>query len=101
MKKLTYLEVLKMIDEHNEKEGIKTQFDDPQPLKFVVVFKQENFDKPFTIKERSYQFRSDNKYFLPSMGGSSLYGHCLDGKDLNVRLDWYDWKPEYYYQLEG
>lgn len=72
----------------------------------VIVFTEDSFSKPFTEEERSYAISSDDKYFDPRMGGSSLYGDCLDGKDDCVRLDIYmkrlpeegrRWKPEYCY----
>ena len=55
----------------------------------VIVFKKESFDNEYTEEERSYKVNHDDKYFNPEMLGSSLYGFCLDGKDLGVRLDWY------------
>ena len=69
----------------------------------VVVFKESSFEKPFTELERSYQISSDAKYFDANMGGSSLFGNCLDGKDLGVRLDLYmyeGWKIDFCYITE-
>ena len=69
----------------------------------VLVFTADSFEKPFTELERSYKISSGDKYFDANMGGSSLYGNCLDGKDLGVRLDHYiysGWKVEYAYITE-
>lgn len=69
----------------------------------VVVFTKDSFEKEFTELERSYQISSDAKYFDANMGGSSLFGDCLDGKDLGVRLDIYiydGWKVDYAYITE-
>jgi hypothetical protein len=71
--------------------------------KAVVVFTESSFQKPFTELERSYQISSDAKYFDGNMGGNSLFGNCLDGKDVGVRLDKYfheGWEPEFAYITE-
>ena len=53
-------------------------------------------------KEKSYAFRSDEKYFLPSMGGNSIFASALAGIDRGIRLDWYlgEWKIDYCYIIE-
>jgi hypothetical protein len=69
----------------------------------VVVFTEDSFKKPYSELERSYKIYSGDKYFDGNMGGNSLYGYCLDGKDLGVRLDQYiysGWKPEFAYITE-
>lgn len=79
--------------------------------KAVIVFSADSFDKTYTEQQRSYQITSDAKYFDESKAGKSLYGDCLDGKDLAVRLDLYmhslpedglgkRWTPEYCYIVE-
>lgn len=55
----------------------------------VVVFKSESFSNYYSLKERSYVICRDNKWFKPYALGCSLFGNCLDGKDMGVRLDWY------------
>lgn len=97
---MTYTQMLKLINEHNTSKGIRQQYQDKQPLHFVIVFKSSNWKEPYTEQERSYKVRSDNKAFLPDMCGGSLYGDCLDGLDHNVRLDWYNWEIENIYQVE-
>ena len=71
--------------------------------KAVVVFTESSFEKPFTELERSYTISSDAKYFDGNMNGNSLFGNCLDEKDLGVRLDLYiyeGWKVDYCYITE-
>ena len=69
----------------------------------VLVFTESSFNIPYAEQERSYTISSDAKYFDGNMGGSSLFGNCLDGKDLGVRLDKYmyeGWKVDYCYITE-
>lgn len=54
-----------------------------------LVFAQENFEKPYSEFERTYEISSDNKAFKPNMGGYSIYGSSLDGADVCVRLERY------------
>ena len=72
-------------------------------LKGVIVFTEDSFDTPYTVEERSYQVDNENsKYFDVEKLGNSLYGDCLDGKDLGVRLDNYldDWDVDYCYFID-
>lgn len=55
----------------------------------VIVFKSESFSNNYSLKERSYKINRNSKWFNPEMIGCSLFGNCLDDKDLGVRLDWY------------
>ena len=103
MEKLTFRELCDRIDKHNEENDVRCQFEDKNPLTCRIVYKSENWkDKNYTETERTYEFTSDNKYFLGAMGGNSIYADCLDGKDEGVRLDWYMgiWKIEYCYIVE-
>ena len=54
-----------------------------------IVFSQEIFKKQFSEHDRTYYVSSDNKAYQPNKGGYSIYGNCLDGKDLTVRLEQY------------
>ena len=42
-----------------------------------------------SIFSRTYAFGGDEKAFLVNMGGYSIYGSCLDGRDPAVRLERY------------
>lgn len=59
-----------------------------------IVFKESNWDKKYTERERTYQVCSDDNFFDKTSYSNSLYGTCLDGKDKGVRLDKYGWEVE-------
>ena len=101
MDKLTFQEFIGKMQRHNFRRNITYQFD-KKAMVGCIVFAQSNFDKPYSEKSRTYRVTSANKYFLTSMGGSSLFGDCLDGSENGVRLDWYmsgrkPWKVDYCY----
>lgn len=106
MEKITWSELCKAMWNFNEEHGYTTKGNKEQ-LKGVVVFREDSWNKPYTEVQRSYQFTSDNKAFLPNQSSNSIFADCLDGKDLGVRLDWYmhdpkmPWKVEYCYLLES
>ena len=70
-----------------------------------VVFTQDSFTKPYSEASRTYVISSDNKAFIPGMGGYSIYGACLDGTDPCLRLEGYirggdnGWKIERCYMM--
>ena len=71
-----------------------------QHITGYIVFNQDSFPKTYDEISRTYAVSSDNKAFQAGMGGYSIYGSCLDGKDSCVRLEQYmatekgDWKIE-------
>ena len=74
-------------------------------LSGYIVFTQDNFDKPYDERSRTYGVSSNNKAFQAGMGGYSIFGSCLDGTDPCVRLDGYmfgenAWKIEKCYMME-
>lgn len=102
MKKLTYGELLNIINKHNNDCGIAKQYGDKNYLSCVVVIDNSSFAEEYSLEARSYRFRSDEKHFLPNMIGSSIFADSLDGSDTGVRLDWYiygdnAWEIEYCY----
>lgn len=101
MIKRTFSEIRKIFCKHNEANNITTQFGDTQPLYACAVASQSNFTKEYSEAERTYRFRSDNKNFIASQIGLSIYADSLEGED-NIRLDWYlsDWTWDTFY-LEG
>lgn len=101
MKKISFGEMCKAFDEHNKKNNVTSQFEDKNSLTGVIVYTKDSFDKEYPEVSRSYRVSSDNKYFL-GMCGTSLFGHCLDGSESYVRLDWYfgQWKIDYCYLEE-
>lgn len=54
-----------------------------------IVFTADSFDKEYSEASRTYAVSSNNKAFMPGMGGYSIYGSSLDGTDRNVRLERY------------
>lgn len=105
MKKITWKELCEAMWNFNEGHGYKTKGNEKR-LEGVVVFTEDSFAKPYTEKDRSYKFSSDNKAFLPNQLSNSIFANCLDEKDLGVRIDWYmhdkemPWKVEYCYLLK-
>lgn len=105
MKKITWSKLCEAMWKFNEENGYTTKGNEKR-LYGVVVFTEDSFTKSFTEKERSYQFTSDNKAFLPNQMSNSIFADCLDEKDLGVRIDWYmhdekmPWKVEYCYLLD-
>lgn len=63
----------------------------------VIVFTQDSFTHPYTVKERSYKSYSDQWGWDYRKNGRCRLADCLDGKDADVRLDYYDWEVEYWY----
>ena len=63
----------------------------------IIVYKQENFKKEYTTEQLSYRVSNNNRMFQLHAFSNSLFGDCLDGIDLGVRLDLYDWKVDYCY----
>lgn len=97
---LTIDDMLGIIKLHNEHYHVDRQYGDKNALRCIIVFKSENWpSKNYSLKSRSYAFRSDEKYFVHSCLGSSIFANSLDGIDQGVRLDWYlsEWKIDYCY----
>ena len=108
MQKITYSELVSNFIYFNKDNNITSKGNDKK-IKGVIVFTEDSFDKLYTLEERSYEVTSDNKAFISSMIGYSIYGNCLDGKDLGVRLEQYmaaekggkfGWKVDYCYMIE-
>lgn len=100
MTKLEINQLFDVIKEHNEDHSVKSQYSVPSPLNCVIVFKNESWPgKECSLESRSYEFRSDEKYFLSGMGGSSIFVTSLDKSDVDVRPDKYlnKWKVDYCY----
>ena len=100
MTKLEINQLFDVIKEHNEDHFVKSQYSDLSPLNCVIVFKNESWPgKEYSLESRSYEFRSDEKYFLSGMGGDSIFATSLDKSDVDVRLDRYlnKWKVDYCY----
>lgn len=106
MQKLTYKELVDLIAKHNKEHNVTSQFGDKHPLHCVIVFKNDSWpkrEKDYPLESRSYEFTSDNKRFVPGLGGNSIFASCLDGSDQLIRLDWYihEWDIDYCYIKEN
>ena len=93
---MTFKELCELCEKHNEENNITRQYEDKAPLKCFVRFKQMPYwEKQYNDLERTYTFRSDEKYFVAGLCGSSIFASCLGYQD-DIRLDWYlgDWEIE-------
>lgn len=54
-----------------------------------IVFTKDSFTQDYPEGSRTYVVSSNNKAFIPGMGGYSIFATALDGTDAGVRLDWY------------
>lgn len=63
----------------------------------VIVFSQSNFTDLYCERSRSYRSSSNQWGWNSELEGRCRVGECLDGTDPGCRLDWYDWKIDYWY----
>lgn len=108
MEKITYAELRRRFCEYNEKNSI-TSKGNKNYIKGVIVFTEDSFKEKYPLESRSYLVSSDNKAFIPNMGGYSIFGGSLDKTDPFVRLEQYmeaegagenGWKVDYCYMVE-
>ena len=101
-KKLTYGELAKIFRDHESGHPKKH-------LTGAIVFTEGSFEKDYSKESRTYIVSSENKAFMPNMGGYSIFGSALDGSDNNVRLEQFmaaekggknGWKVDYCYLIE-
>ena len=96
MNKVTYEEFCNRMWEYGKTHKNNEDYQDA--LTGVIVYKASNWpDNNFTELERSYRVSSCNRCFQANKISNSMFGDCLDEKDLGVRLDWYEWDVEYCY----
>lgn len=101
MIKFTLNEVIEKFKDYNRKNGVvygRATNSVPE-ITAIIVYRQDNFKVPYTETERSYRIgnESGKVFFDMPSGSKSMVGSCLDGKDLNVRLDCLGWKVDYCY----
>lgn len=103
LKEMTYTELREAFNNHE-------QVYPDDHLTGYILFSQDSFTAPYSEASRTYVVSSNNKAFIPGMGGYSIYGSSLDGSDLCVRLDRYmaiehggadGWKIEKCYLIES
>lgn len=83
MEKITYAELAAAFRRH-EREAT-----DGTHLTGYIVFTEDSFTQPYSLEARTYGVSSNNKAYLPNMGGYSIYGSAIDGSDPLVRLEGY------------
>ena len=102
MEKITYAELAATFREH---ERTRTPVDGTH-LHGAIVFTEDSFTAPYSLEARTYLLSSNNKAFIPGMGGYSIYASAADGSDPMVRLEGYmaaehggkdGWKVDYCY----
>lgn len=95
MKATTKHEIIETFRNHNKAKGYDYHGTSHPDITAVIVYASENWEKPYTETQRSYRVtNSSGKAFFDGMIGNSICGDCLDGVDLGVRLDCYNWKIE-------
>ena len=105
--RMTYAEMKARFREH---ESLPYQGRTPQHLVGYIVFTEGSFDKEYSKESRTYEVSSNNKAFIPGMGGYSIYGSAIDGSDYGVRLEQYmaeergdagNWIVDHCYMMEA
>ena len=104
MEKITYKELTKAFRNH------ESTHSDGTHLTGAIVFTEDSFNRPYPLESRTYLVSSNNKAFIPGMGGYSIYGSAADGSDPLVRLEGYiaeerggakGWKVDYCYLIDA
>ena len=75
MEKFTFEEFQKMMVERIEK---NYETGTNEEISGVSILKQNAFDEPLTETQRSFRVVSSTKFFDWRMGGTELFGTCLD-----------------------
>ena len=95
-KPLSLYDIIDHFQNYNEEHNNTYGFSSNAPtISAVIVYAQSNFTQEYSEASRSYRVTNlSGKRFFNGMMGGSIYGDSLDGTDLGVRLDAYDWKIE-------
>lgn len=67
------------------------------PIEAVIVYSEDNWKEHYSLESRSYAVSSDNRAFQDGKFSNSMFGSSLDGSDIGVRLDLYNWEVDYIY----
>ena len=98
IKKISYSEMWHNLHQYNIDHPDREEHGD---ISAVIVYKPENWDKPYSLESRSYRVYNCNRAFQPGKIANSIFGYALDGSDPGVRLDWYKWDVDYCYMEEA
>ena len=97
---MTKTEMLALMREYNARHGNEYGVATNKKIYFVITYAQSNFTRQYTPKERAYIVASNSgKACYHGLCGNSLIGDCMDGRDIGVRLDAYDWTVESIFQI--
>lgn len=66
----------------------------------VIVYKESNWNKPYSLESRSYVVSNQCNYFDNEKISRALWGTSIDKSDKDVRLDYYEWEVDYCYLLD-
>ena len=96
--KMTASEAYRALYEFNVVNGLTYGTCFVPRLSAVIVYKSSNWSEAYSLESRSYRVLNiGGKRFFPNMCGNSVYGDSLDGSDIDVRLDYYEWEVDYAY----
>jgi len=98
MKRITFAELRNIMVEFNSEHP---EAQDSPTIRGVIVYKSENWDKPYSLESRSYEVWNSNRCWQAGKIANSLFGSALDGSDNDVRLDWYEWAVDYCYMEDA
>lgn len=108
MEKITYAELAARF-RARESANVGTPYHERKHLTGCIVFTEDSFNQPYSLESRTYAVSSDNKAYIPNMGGYSIFGSAVDGSDPGVRLEAYmaaerggkdGWRVDYCYMTE-
>ena len=94
MEKITFAKLEEIMRTFNHRFPEKSE---ESHITGVIVYKASNWKEPYTEQQRSYRVSNNSRCWQEGKIANSLFGNCLDGKDLGVRLDWYKWAVDYCY----
>ena len=86
--KITFSQMEKLMREYNKRKIKALAY---------IVFKENNWEKKYSLASRTYQVFSNAKYFDIFANGTSLPGYALDGTDDGVDLRCQNWEIDYCY----
>lgn len=101
LKKITFNQLNKLIDQWMEAHPNASQFD-KAPIA-GIVFKKSNWKEDFSLESRTYEAVITQKYWFPGIGGNSLFASNLDKTDICINLTPYlgSWEIDYCYYKEN